>query len=672
MTLVTLALKRYLHEVQTSEMYMTAQRTVKSGLISAAVVSSWTWAATLLTSTEVAYKYGVSGPLWYGSGAVVQVLLFSVIAIELKRKAPNAHTFLEVVSARYGKTAHLIYLVFSLFTNIIVTAMLLLGGSAVVTYITGMNVIAACFLLPLGVIIYTLFGGIKATFLTDYAHTAVIFIIIISLYFTVYSTSPLIGSPGKMYDLLVEASIKTPIVDNVDGSLVTFSSLQALMFGIINIVGNFGTVFLDNCYYQRAIASHPAHAIRAYLIGGLAWFAIPFTLATTMGLTGRALQIELTPEAVSQGLVLVEACIKLLGEAGAFASLVLVFMAVTSASSAELIAVSSIFTYDIYLAYINPKATGKRVIRFSHAAVLSFGIFMGVLAVLLNLTGINLGYLYTLMGVLISSAVVPLTLTLLWSKQNKLAAIVSPIFGFVAAVITWLTTTYGLYGEITVATTSQNLPMMAGNLVALFSPIPCTLILSFLNPDNYDFETTKNIQLVDDKDIAKNDSVVAPSEILDHDIIHTSDPSSTNDTSSSPSLSEPKKNEPYVPSAEETELMNKSARFAKITSVILAICLFLAWPLPMFFSRYVFSKEFFTGWVIVGIIWVFFSTFAVVIYPIYEAKDSLKLISKAIWADITGKRAEMIAAAAQTTQQQMEEKDNHDTFVISKDAKEMV
>lgn len=33
---------------------------------------------------------------WLCSGAVVQVLLFSVLAIELKRKAPNAHTFLEV------------------------------------------------------------------------------------------------------------------------------------------------------------------------------------------------------------------------------------------------------------------------------------------------------------------------------------------------------------------------------------------------------------------------------------------------------------------------------------------------------------------------------------------------------------------------------------------------
>lgn len=96
MMVITWLLKRYLFEVQTSEMFMTAKRTVKTGLVASAIVSSWTWAATLLTSTEVAYRYGVSGPLWYASGACVQVLLFSVLAIELKRRAPNAHTYLEV------------------------------------------------------------------------------------------------------------------------------------------------------------------------------------------------------------------------------------------------------------------------------------------------------------------------------------------------------------------------------------------------------------------------------------------------------------------------------------------------------------------------------------------------------------------------------------------------
>jgi Na+/proline symporter len=55
---------RYNNELQTSELFSTAGRTVKSGLVASAVVSSWTWAATLLTSSGVAYRYGVSGPLW--------------------------------------------------------------------------------------------------------------------------------------------------------------------------------------------------------------------------------------------------------------------------------------------------------------------------------------------------------------------------------------------------------------------------------------------------------------------------------------------------------------------------------------------------------------------------------------------------------------------------------
>ena len=120
MITTTYVLKRYNSEVQTSEMFSTAGRTVKSGLVASAVVSSWTWAATLLQSSGVAYRYGVSGPFWYASGATVQILLFATLAIELKRKAPNAHTFLEIIRARYGVYAHLVFTVFGLMTNVLV------------------------------------------------------------------------------------------------------------------------------------------------------------------------------------------------------------------------------------------------------------------------------------------------------------------------------------------------------------------------------------------------------------------------------------------------------------------------------------------------------------------------------------------------------------------------
>ncbi len=82
-------------------------------------------------------------------------------------------------------------------------------------------------------------------------------------------------------------------------------------------------------------------------------FAIPFTLATTLGLSAVALTGDpdmkaLSPADVSAGLPAAAAAAALLGKSGAAALLVLLFLAVTSATSAELIAVSSLLTYDVY------------------------------------------------------------------------------------------------------------------------------------------------------------------------------------------------------------------------------------------------------------------------------------------------------------------------------------
>ena len=55
---------------------------------------------------------------------------------------------------------------------------------------------------------------------------------------------------------------------NYDGSYLTMISSGGLMFGIINIVGNFGTVFVDQSYWQSAIAARPQSAAKGYLLGG--------------------------------------------------------------------------------------------------------------------------------------------------------------------------------------------------------------------------------------------------------------------------------------------------------------------------------------------------------------------------------------------------------------------
>jgi len=138
------------YSTQSSEEFNTASRSVKPGLIASGIVSAWTWAATLLQSSTVAYQYGVAGPFWYAAGATVQILMFSILACKVKQNAPRCHTYLEIIKARYGTFAHLVFMVFAMVTNILVGSQLLLGGSAVVTSLTGMPVYAAVFLIPVG------------------------------------------------------------------------------------------------------------------------------------------------------------------------------------------------------------------------------------------------------------------------------------------------------------------------------------------------------------------------------------------------------------------------------------------------------------------------------------------------------------------------------------------
>jgi len=120
-------------------------------------------------------------------------------------------------------------------------------------------------------------------------HTTVLFAIIFVFIFTVYATSDKIGSIGKMHELLTAAAAKAPVRGNAQGSYITMRSKNGLIFGVINVIGNcecqcrsctcsgveppplVATVFQDQAYWQRAIASRPASCVKAYLLGGLAW-----------------------------------------------------------------------------------------------------------------------------------------------------------------------------------------------------------------------------------------------------------------------------------------------------------------------------------------------------------------------------------------------------------------
>lgn len=169
-----------------------------------------------------------------------------------------------------------------------------------------------------------------------------------------------------------------------------------------------------------------------------------------------------------------------------------------------------------------------------------------------------MGYLYLLMGVIISAAVLPAALTLLWKKQNVWAATLSPILGLACSLTAWLATTKLKYGDITVETSGENTPMLAGNVTSLLAPAVLVPLLTFgLGADNYDYESMEAIRRGDDHDLAKEAGVDL--ELIRGDA-------------------------EWAAAEEEAEKksLNRAAFIARLLTVILAISFLIIWPMPMF------------------------------------------------------------------------------------------
>jgi Na+/proline symporter len=65
--------------------------------------------------------------------------------------------------------------------------------------------------------------------------------------------------------------------------------------------------------------------------------------------------LQLSNTEALEGLVAPASSYVLLGQAGPVLIIIICFMAVTSSGASEMVAISSLFTFDVYRRYINPR-----------------------------------------------------------------------------------------------------------------------------------------------------------------------------------------------------------------------------------------------------------------------------------------------------------------------------
>lgn len=608
--------------------------------------------------------------MWYAAMGSSQILLFSLIAIKIKTNAPGAHTFPEIILAHHGRLNHLTYLFFAFATNLLVGSCLVLGGSQVVGALSGVNIYGACFLIPLVVAAYVIAGGLRSTFIADYAHTVILFVAILTFGFSMYATSSMVGSINKFYDLLLQASKNMPISGNAhNGSYLTFKSDDGLVFAIDLLVAGFCTVWLDQAYWQRAIASRPETSVKAYLFGGIAWYGIPFGFATAMGLGCAALtsspSFPTYPNPLSaaqngSGLSAPAAAIALLGKGGAGLLLLLLFMAVTSATSAELIAVSSLITFDLYKTYMKPTAASDELVRISHYGIIIFSVILASFCCILNAVSINLTWVLTVLGVIVGGASIPVGLILLWEPMSSVAALVSPWIGTALGLVAWFVVTKLRSGSISVETTGDVTNAVAGNVTSCCTGVIMAFVLSYLFPSKWGAAEAKGDLLAKirlDKILqgipadSSRDGAVLDNRAESDLEKAVNGPSAPQEENGTPQPASDPLPETAVPTGnaivdflEASYSQPMDAHQARVATRLAygfniaywAIAMILV-PFAFFGTEWEFTRAGFVGWCVVSFIWVWFSALICVIWPMWESRETMWAIVQGIFHDAHGR-----------------------------------
>lgn len=334
--------------------------------------------------------------------------------------------------------------------------------------------------------------------------------------------------------------------------------------------------------------------------------------------------------------------------------LILLFMAVTSSTSAELIAVSSLLTFDVYKTYISPNAPSRKLVQVSHYGIVIYALALAAFCSVLNKVGLNLTWLLTVLATIVGGGAWPVGLVLLWSKMSTAAVIHAPWIGLVSGLLAWFITTWKRTGEITIASTGEPRNGLAGNLCSCWVPLLAAVALSYAFPSKYTTTDARQIERANRiRGIAPLQGVSPPQEHTPttsttvhvdpekknavHQQQHDeSDPRNTSQSGAvvltGNELVDFLENTNIEPM--DSEAVRRGTIIAWTANVVFDLFAYILVPFTLFGTGYVFSRTFFTGWVVVSFIWVWVSMVICVIYPVVESRSALKELSSGVWGDI--------------------------------------
>lgn len=162
------------------------------------------------------------------------------------------------------------------------------------------------------------------------------------------------------------------------------------------------------------------------------------------------------------------------------------------------------------------------------------------------------------------------------------------------------------YGELTVITTGASYPTLAGNMAGVLTGLILTVVISYIKPDDFDWNITRSINLPSVSaapTMASNPEAASPPTGSDEDEKKTIGGTPNHHQTLPTVLDKEKEALEDAAILEDPTRLKGALRFAYIASVVLTLIMLIIIPVPMFLSHYIFSPEFFKTWVGISFVW---------------------------------------------------------------------
>ncbi|HEY8998588.1 MAG TPA: sodium:solute symporter family protein [Edaphobacter sp.] len=418
LALLTVSLTR-VGKVKTKADYLVAGRTLPAFVLIFTLLSSWIGSGSLLAGAENAYRHGFVA-LWQAGGGWAGLLLIYFIAPRARKFAQ--YTIPDLLEARYNQTARVLGVIAILLTYTAITSYQFIGGGDILHLIFPSTItpIAGRYIIAAFVIVFTAIAGMSSVVYMD------LFIGLLATGAMCLALPVLIFRAGGWQGVhaVLPASHFTMFDD-----LSFVQCLELFLPTCLLLMGN-------QSMYQKFFSAKSERDARVAVVGWIIGTVILESVIVAIAVTGSALfptgEVSKAPREILAycGLHGFEGGSPMLRLLGALL-MGAIFAKVISTANNWLFSPATNLVNDVYVRYLQPEASNRRVLIVSRLMVVLLGLWslfqsLGTESVLKKAL-----YAYTIY----SAALTPVILAaFFWRRATAAAAVASIAVGTVVTV----------------------------------------------------------------------------------------------------------------------------------------------------------------------------------------------------------------------------------------------